>query len=157
MHKITSAEQMLRWSWNQLRKMLEQQLQTTDTIGSNLPCMDEGNNSSRHKRRLKEQGKPKRGNVTRPFEEVGLKPMRILTKLHWCSSSNWLFNKQGEMLLQIKPDAPTQHAEFVLVSDYRLSAHIGKSDRQQRMLRHRGIAMWISQQKIGWQRRAPPN
>ena len=88
MHKITSAEQMLRWSWNQLRKMLEQQLQTTDTIGSNLPCMDEGNNSSRHKRRLKEQGKPKRGNVTRPFEEVGLKPMGILTKLHWCSSSN---------------------------------------------------------------------
>ena len=37
MHEITSAELMLRWSWTQLRKMLEQQLQATDPIGSSLP------------------------------------------------------------------------------------------------------------------------
>ena len=99
MNKITSAEQMLRWCWTQLRKILEQQLQATDTIGSSLPCMDEGSTSSRLKRWLKEQGKPKRSNVTHPFEQVGLEPMGILTKLHCCSNSNWLFNRQGEMLL----------------------------------------------------------
>ena len=90
MNKITSAEQMLRWSWTQLCKILEQQLQATDTIGSSLPCMDEGSSSSCHKRWLKEQGKPKRGNVTHPFEEVDLEPMGILTKLHCCSNINRL-------------------------------------------------------------------
>jgi hypothetical protein len=29
--------------------------------------------------------------------------------------------------------------------------------RQQRMLRHLGIEMWINLQKIGWQRCSPPN
>ena len=90
MHEITSAELMLRWSWTQLRKMLEQQLQASDPIGSSLPFMNEGSTSSRHKRWLKEQGKPKRGNVTHPFEQVGLEPMGILTKLHCCSNINRL-------------------------------------------------------------------
>ena len=83
MNKITSAEQMLRWSWTQLRKILEQQLQASDPIGSSLPFMNEGSTSSRHKRWLKEQGKPKRGNVTHPFEEVDLESMVIVTQLHW--------------------------------------------------------------------------
>jgi len=61
------------------------------------------------------------------------------------------------MLLQIKPDAATQHAQFVLVSYYRLSARLGKPIRQQRMIRHLGIEMWINLQKIGWQRCTPPN
>ena len=36
-----------------------------------------------------------------------------------------LVNRQEGMLLQIKPDTPTQHAQFVLVSYYRLSARLG--------------------------------
>ena len=51
----------------------------------------------------------------------------------------WLVNMQEGMLLQIKPDKPTQHAQFVLVSYYRLLARPGKPVRQQRMLRHLGI------------------
>ena len=35
---------------------------------------------------------------------------------------DWLVNKREGMLLQIKPNAPTQHTQFVLVSYYRLSA-----------------------------------
>ena len=69
----------------------------------------------------------------------------------------WLVNKQEGMLIQIKPDAQTQHAQFVLVSYYRLSARLGQPVRQQRMLRHLGIEMWINLQKIGWQRCTPPN
>ena len=69
----------------------------------------------------------------------------------------WLINQQEGMLLQIKPDTPTQHAQFVLVSYYRLSARLGQPFRQQRMLRHLGIEMWINLQKIGWQRCTPPN
>ena len=38
----------------------------------------------------------------------------------------WLVNSQEGMLLQIKPDAPTQHAQFLLVSYYRLSARLGQ-------------------------------
>ena len=68
----------------------------------------------------------------------------------------WLLNRQEGMLLQIKPDAATQHAQFVLVSYYRLSARLGKPVRQQRMLRHLGIEMWINLQKIGWERCTPP-
>ena len=68
-----------------------------------------------------------------------------------------LVNKQEGMLLQIKPDTPTQHAQFVLVSYYRLSARLGQPVRQQRMLRHLGIEMWINLQKIGWQRCSAPN
>ena len=56
------------------------------------------------------------------------------------------------MLIQIKPDAATQHAQFVLVSYYRLSARLGKPVMQQRMLSYLGIEMWINLQKIGWQR-----
>ena len=63
----------------------------------------------------------------------------------------WLVNRQEGMLIQIKPDAATQHAQFVLVSYYRLSARLGKPVRQQRMLRHLGIEMWINLQKIGWE------
>ena len=37
----------------------------------------------------------------------------------------WLVNRQEGMLLQIKPDAATQHAQFVLVSYYRFSARLG--------------------------------
>ena len=68
----------------------------------------------------------------------------------------WLVNRQEGMLIQIKPDAATQHAQFVLVSYYRLSARLGKPVRQQRMLRHLGIEMWINLQKIGWQRCSTP-
>ena len=68
------------------------------------------------------------------------------------NGEGWLVNRQEKMLKQIKPDAPTQHAQFVLVSYYRLSAWIGTPVRQQRMLRHLGIEMWFNLQKIGWQR-----
>ena len=37
----------------------------------------------------------------------------------------WLLNRQERMLIQIKPDAATQYAQFVLVSYYRLSARLG--------------------------------
>jgi len=73
------------------------------------------------------------------------------------NGEGWLLNRQEGTLIQIKPDAATQHAQFVLVSYYRLSARLGKSVRQQRMLRHLGIEMWINLQKIGWQRCTPPN
>ena len=69
----------------------------------------------------------------------------------------WLVNRQEGMLIQIKPDTPTQHAQFVLVSYYRLSARLGQPVRQQRMLRYLGIEMWINLQKIGWQRCSTPN
>ena len=62
----------------------------------------------------------------------------------------WLVNQQEGSLIQIKPDAATQHAQFVLVSYYRLSARLGQPVRQQRMLRHLGIEMWINLRKIGW-------
>ena len=42
------------------------------------------------------------------------------------NGEGWLVNRQEGMLIQIKPDAPTQHAEFVLVSYYRLSERLGK-------------------------------
>ena len=61
----------------------------------------------------------------------------------------WLVNRQEGMLIKIKLDAATQHAQFVLVSYYRLSARLGQSVRQQRMLMHLGIEMWINLQKIG--------
>ena len=67
------------------------------------------------------------------------------------NGEGWLVNRQEGMLIQIKPDAATQHAQFVLVSYYRLSDRIGKPVRQQRMLRHLGVEMWINLQKIGWQ------
>ena len=56
----------------------------------------------------------------------------------------WLVNRQEGMLIQIKPDAPTQHAQFVLVSTHRLTQRLGDPVRKQRMLRHLGIEMWIS-------------
>ena len=73
------------------------------------------------------------------------------------NGEGWLVNGHEGMLLQIKPDAATQHAQFVLVSYYRLSARLGKPVRQQRMLRHLGIEMWINLQKIGWQRCSTPH
>ena len=73
------------------------------------------------------------------------------------TGEGWLVNRQERMLIQIKPDKPTQHAQLVLVSYYRLSARLGKPVRQQRMLRHLGIEMWINLQKIGWQRCTLPN
>ena len=73
------------------------------------------------------------------------------------NGEGWLINKQEGMLIQIKPDTPTQHAQFVLVSYYRLSSRLGQPVRQQRMLRHLGIEMWINLQKIGWQRCSPPS
>ncbi|MFL2512806.1 MAG: hypothetical protein ACJ0GY_06960 [Synechococcus sp.] len=42
------------------------------------------------------------------------------------NGEGWLVNRQEGMLIQIKPDAATQHAQFVLVSYYRLSARLGK-------------------------------
>ena len=50
------------------------------------------------------------------------------------NGEGWLLNRQEEMLIQIKPDSATKHAQFVLLSYYRLSARLGKSIRQQRML-----------------------
>tara|TARA_B100001093_G_C26713154_1_gene964391 strand:- start:723 stop:1058 length:336 start_codon:yes stop_codon:yes gene_type:complete len=73
------------------------------------------------------------------------------------NGEGWLVNKQERTLIQIKQDVPTQHAQFVLVSYYRLSARLGKPVRQQRMLRNLGIEMWINLQKIGWQRCSAPS
>jgi len=42
------------------------------------------------------------------------------------NGEGWLVNKQEGMLVQIKPDAATQHAQFVLVSYYSFSARLGK-------------------------------
>ena len=64
------------------------------------------------------------------------------------NGQGWLVNRHEGMLLQIKPDTPTQHAQFVLVSYYRLSARLGQLVRQLRMMRHLGIEMWISKQMI---------
>ena len=55
------------------------------------------------------------------------------------NGEGWLINRQERMLIQIKPDTPTQHAQFVLVSYYRLSARLGQPVRQQRMFRSLGI------------------
>ena len=55
------------------------------------------------------------------------------------NGEGWLVNRQEEMLIQIKPDKPTQLAQFVLVSYYRLSARLGQLVRQLRMMRHLGI------------------
>ena len=64
------------------------------------------------------------------------------------NGEGWLVNRQEEMLLQIKPDEPTKHAQFVLVSYYRLSERLGKPWRQHRMFRHLGVEMWINRQLI---------
>jgi hypothetical protein len=62
------------------------------------------------------------------------------------------------MLLQIKPDAATQNAQFVLMSYYRLSsARLGQPIRQQQMLRHLGIEIWINLKKTCWERCTLPN
>ena len=72
------------------------------------------------------------------------------------NGEGWLLNRQEGTLIQIKPDKPTQHAQFVLVSYYRLSARLAQPARQQRMFRYLGIEMWINLQKIGWQRCSAP-
>ena len=41
------------------------------------------------------------------------------------NGEGWLVNKQEGILIQIKPDAAIQYAQFVLVSYYRLSARLG--------------------------------
>ena len=64
------------------------------------------------------------------------------------NGEGWLVNRQEGMLILIKADAATRHAQFVLVSYYRLSARLGKPVRQQRMLRQLGIEMWINLQEI---------
>ena len=46
------------------------------------------------------------------------------------NGEGWLVNRQEGRLIQIKPDKPTQLAQFVLVSYYRLSARLGKPVRQ---------------------------
>ena len=61
-----------------------------------------------------------------------------------CNGDGCLPNRQEGMLIQVKPDAPTQHAQFILVSYYRLSARLGKPVKQQRMLGQLGIEMWIN-------------
>ena len=67
-----------------------------------------------------------------------------------------LVNRQEGMLIQIKANAATRHAQFVLVSYYPLSALLGKPIRQQRLLKNPAIEMWINLQKIGWQHCMPP-
>jgi len=37
----------------------------------------------------------------------------------------WLVNRQKETLIKIKPDAAMQHAQFILVSYYRLTTRLG--------------------------------
>jgi hypothetical protein len=73
------------------------------------------------------------------------------------NGEGWLVNRQEGTLIQIKPDSATQHAQFVLVRYYHLSALLGQPIRQQRMLRHLGIEMWINLKKIGWECCTPPN
>ncbi len=51
----------------------------------------------------------------------------------------WLVNQQEGLLVQIRPDSPTQHAQFVLVSTYRRSSRLGQPIRRQRMLTYLGI------------------
>ena len=64
----------------------------------------------------------------------------------------WLINKDERLLIRIKPDKPTQHAQFVMVSTFRLKEPLGNPIREQRMLRHLGIEMWLELQKVGWSR-----
>ena len=45
------------------------------------------------------------------------------------NGEGWLVNRQEGMLLQIKPDAPTQHAQFVLVSYYPLISTAGATSQ----------------------------
>ena len=46
----------------------------------------------------------------------------------------WLVNRHEGMLIQLKADAATRHAQYILVSDYPLSARLGKPIRQKRIL-----------------------
>jgi hypothetical protein len=48
------------------------------------------------------------------------------------NGEGWLVNRQEGMLLQIKPVAPTQHAQFVLVNTFCLKQLRGRRMRQQR-------------------------
>ena len=64
----------------------------------------------------------------------------------------WLLHRAERLVIRIKPDRPTQHAQFVLVSTFRLQTPLGKPIREQRMLRHLGIEMWLKLQTIGWER-----
>ena len=73
------------------------------------------------------------------------------------NGEGWLVNRQKGILIQIKRDAAKQHAQFVLVSYYRLTTRLGQPIRKQQMLRHLGIEMWVNLQKIGWQRFSAPN
>ena len=68
----------------------------------------------------------------------------------------WLVNPHEGLMIQIKPDQPTRHAQFVLVSTYRLGKRRGQPIRRQRMLRHLGIEMWMNLQRIGWERFSAP-
>ena len=43
------------------------------------------------------------------------------------NGERWLVNRQEGMLKQIKPDAATQQAQFVLVNQYRLSARLDQA------------------------------
>ena len=45
----------------------------------------------------------------------------------------WLVNRHEGMLIQLKADAATRHAQYILVSDYPLSARLGKPIRQKRI------------------------
>ena len=42
------------------------------------------------------------------------------------NGEGWLVNRQERMLIQIKPDKPTQHAQFVLVKALRLKQLRGR-------------------------------
>ena len=64
----------------------------------------------------------------------------------------WLVNKDERVLIRIKPDKPTQHGQFVLVSTFRLQKNLGNPIREQRMLRELEIEMWLELQKVGWAR-----
>ena len=70
--------------------------------------------------------------------------------------SVWLMNRQEGMLIQIKADAATRHAQYIPVSDYPLSARLWKPIREQRLLKNPGIEIWIKLLKIGWQGCTPP-
>ena len=68
----------------------------------------------------------------------------------------WLVNRQEGLFIQFKPDTSTEHIDCVLLNTFRWSPVLGNPVRQQRMLRHLGIEMWVNLQKMGWIRCPPP-
>ena len=73
------------------------------------------------------------------------------------SGEGCLINRQEGKLKQIKPDAATKNAQFVLDELLPLVSTHGAAHKKAAVLRHLGIEMWINLQKIGWQRFSTPH